>query len=73
VSVYRARDTRLGRAVALKVLPPELTGDGERRMRFEQEARAASKVNHPAIAQIYDVDEGPEGLFIAMELSRARP
>jgi predicted Ser/Thr protein kinase len=66
--VYRARDTRLGRPVALKVLPPEFTRDTERKARFFQEARAASKVNHPAIAQIYDVDEVPEGLFIAMEL-----
>jgi tRNA A-37 threonylcarbamoyl transferase component Bud32 len=66
--VYKARDTRLGRPVALKVLPPELTRDEGRKARFFQEARAASAVNHPAIAQIYDVDEGPEGLFIAMEL-----
>jgi predicted Ser/Thr protein kinase len=66
--VYRARDTRLGRPVALKVLPPEFTKDEGRKARFFQEARAASAVNHPAIAQIYDVDEGPEGLFIAMEL-----
>jgi predicted Ser/Thr protein kinase len=66
--VYRARDTRLGRAVALKVLPPEFTKDEGRKGRFFQEARAASAVNHPAIAQVYDVDEGPEGLFIAMEL-----
>jgi eukaryotic-like serine/threonine-protein kinase len=70
--VYRARDTRLGRLVALKVLPPELTGDGERRERFEQEARLASRLSHPAIAQIYDVDEGPDGLFIAMELVEGR-
>jgi predicted Ser/Thr protein kinase len=66
--VYRARDTRLGRSVALKVLPPELPRDEERKSRFLKEARAASAVNHPAIAQIYDVDEGPDGLFIAMEL-----
>jgi eukaryotic-like serine/threonine-protein kinase len=66
--VYRARDTRLGRPVALKVLPPEFSRDADRKGRFLQEARAASAVNHPAIAQIYDVDEGPEGLFIAMEL-----
>jgi predicted Ser/Thr protein kinase len=66
--VYRARDTRLGRPVALKVLPPEFTRDEERKARFSREASAASAVNHPAIAQIYEIDEGPEGLFIAMEL-----
>ncbi len=66
--VYKARDTRLGRAVALKVLPPEFTRDEERKGRFLREARAAAAVTHPAIAQVYDVDEGPEGLFIAMEL-----
>ncbi len=70
--VYRARDTRLGRSVALKVLPPEFTRDEDRKARFFQEARAASAVNHPAIAQVYDVDEGPEGLFIAMELVEGR-
>jgi eukaryotic-like serine/threonine-protein kinase len=67
--VYRARDTRLGRAVAIKLLPPEFTKDPDRKGRFLQEARAASAVNHPAIAQIYDVDEGENGVFfIAMEL-----
>jgi tRNA A-37 threonylcarbamoyl transferase component Bud32 len=66
--VYKARDTRLGRPVALKVLPPEFTRDEERKGRFLREARAAAAVTHPAIAQVYDVDEGPEGLFIAMEL-----
>ncbi len=70
--VYRAKDTRLGRAVALKVLPPELTGDADRKARFIQEARTASAVTHPAIAQIYDVDEGPDGLFIAMELVQGK-
>jgi tRNA A-37 threonylcarbamoyl transferase component Bud32 len=70
--VYKARDTRLGRSVALKVLPPELTRDEDRKARFLQEARAASAVNHPAIAQIYDVDEGPDGLFMAMELVQGK-
>ena len=70
--VYKARDTRLGRPVALKVLPPEFSRDEERKGRFVQEAKAAAKVTHPAIAQVYDVDEGPEGLFIAMELVEGR-
>ncbi len=70
--VYRAKDTRLGRLVALKVLPPELTRDEERKERFFREARTASAVTHPAIAQIYDVDEGPDGLFIAMELVQGK-
>ena len=55
--VYRALDSRLQRRVALKVLPEEFTANPERRRRFLQEARAAGAVNHPAIAQIYDVDE----------------
>ncbi len=70
--VYRARDTRLGRSVALKLLPPELTREPDRKARFLREARAASAVNHPAIAQIYDVDEAEGGLFIAMELVEGR-
>ena len=47
--VYRARDSRLGRAVAVKVLPESLAQDPDRRRRFEKEARAASSLNHPAI------------------------
>jgi hypothetical protein len=66
--VYRAQDTRLGRSVALKVLSEELTRDEDRKRRFFQEARAASAVTHPAIAQIYDVDEAESVAFIAMEL-----
>ncbi len=65
--VYRAVDTRLGRRVALKVLRPGLVGDAERRRRFMQEARAASAVNHPAIAQIYDIEESGDVTFITME------
>ena len=65
--VYRARDTRLNRPVALKVLPPELVKDEDRRRRFIQEARAASAVNHPAIAQIYEIEEGEDLTYIVME------
>jgi hypothetical protein len=66
--VYRARDTRLDRPVALKVLPVEFTRDADRQRRFFQEARAASAVSHPAIAQVYDVDEEDGVSFIVMEL-----
>ncbi|HEV8335842.1 MAG TPA: serine/threonine-protein kinase [Candidatus Polarisedimenticolia bacterium] len=65
--VYRAVDTRLGRPVALKILRPDLVGDAERRRRFLQEARAASTVNHPAIAQIYEIGESDDTTFITME------
>ena len=65
--VYRARDTRLGRDVALKVISPRLVGDANRRRRFELEARAASVLNHPSIVTVYDVGE-TEGIpWIAME------
>src|ERR1044071_4496638 len=66
--VYRARDLKLQRPVALKLLPAELTADPERRKRFILEARATARISHPAIAQIYDVDEHEGTIFIAMEL-----
>jgi eukaryotic-like serine/threonine-protein kinase len=66
--VYRARDTKLQRPVALKVLSLEVTTDTEKRKRFFQEARAAARMSHPAIAQVYDVDEDEGIVFIAMEL-----
>lgn len=65
--VYRARDTRLGRPVALKLLKEELTTDPDRKRRFLHEARSASAITHPAIAQVYDVDEAEGTLFIALE------
>ena len=68
--VYRATDTRLNRDVALKVLPEELVDDPERRRRFVQEAQAASAIEHPHIAVIYDVNEADGHTFIAMELIR---
>jgi serine/threonine protein kinase len=70
--VYRARDIRLGRAVALKLLPPDWTQDPDRRRRFLQEARAACAVNHPALTQIYDVGEDQSDVFITMELVDGR-
>jgi Tol biopolymer transport system component len=65
--VYKARDNRLGRFVALKVLPPDRVADPERRKRFVQEARAASALNHPHIVTIHDIDEADGVHFITME------
>jgi serine/threonine protein kinase len=65
--VYKALDTRLQRQVAIKVLPPEIIGDRERRRRLVQEARAASALNHPNIITIHDIDHVDGTDFIAME------
>jgi len=65
--VYKALDTKLKRPVAVKILKQELTKNPERRKRFLQEARAAAAVVHPAIAQVYDVDEVDDLTFIVME------
>ncbi|HSA96682.1 MAG TPA: serine/threonine-protein kinase, partial [Acidobacteriota bacterium] len=65
--VYRARDTRLDRPVALKTLPPGLIADPERKSRLLREARSAAAISHPAIAQVYEIDETDGVLFIAME------
>ncbi len=67
-AVYKARDTRLQRQVAVKVLPQEVMQDPDRRRRFLQEARAAAAITHPAVAQVYDIDEAEGAVFIAMEL-----
>ena len=66
--VYRADDTRLGRQVAIKVLPQEFSDQPERIRRFEQEARATSALNHPSIVAIFDVGETEGISWVAMEL-----
>ncbi len=66
--VYRARDERLQRSVALKLLPEQIAGQAERRARILAEARAAAALNHPGITTIYEVGEDGDQLFIAMEL-----
>jgi len=66
--VYRAREDKLGRDVALKILPRAAAADDERLRRFEREARAASALNHPTIVHIYDIGHEHGLSFIAMEL-----
>lgn len=66
--VYRARDTRLQREVAVKVLPAELSSDGARLKRFEREARLVSALNHPNIVTIHEVGQSDSTSFIVMEL-----
>ncbi len=70
--VYRARDARLSRSVALKVLPGDISADRSRLERFEKEARAASSLNHPNIVTIYDIGTADSVAYIAMELVEGR-
>jgi len=70
--VYRARDGRLGREVAVKVLSAEFSADADRRKRFEQEARSASALNHSNIVTIYEIGASDSVIYIAMELIDGR-
>ena len=70
--VYRAHDERLRRDVALKILPPDLTANEGRRLRFLREARTAAAVTHPNIVTVYDVGEVDGVVFIAMEVVEGR-
>ena len=65
--VYRARDTRLGRTVAIKVLPATVAGDGERRERFLQEARATAALSHPNISALYEIGDENGQLYLVFE------
>src|SRR5882757_6219435 len=66
--VYRARDERLSRDVAVKVLPASFAGDADRLLRFEQEARAAGQLNHPNILIVYDIGTHAGAPYVVAEL-----
>src|SRR5258708_13169706 len=70
--VYRARDPRLGRDVAIKVLPVSFAADSDRLRRFEQEPRAVAALNHPNILAIYDIGTREGAPFIISELLQAQ-
>jgi len=66
--VYKARDTRLDRSVAVKILPAEFAGNAQLKLRFEREAKAISQLTHPNICTLYDVGDG----YLVMELLEGR-
>src|SRR5499425_104251 len=66
--VYRARDTKLKRDVAIKILPDEFSRDADRVSRFQREAEVLASLSHPNIASIYDVEEADHARFLVLEL-----
>src|SRR5262249_32099875 len=71
--VYRARDTKLGRDVAIKALPDVFQNHPDRLQRFEREAQVLASLNHPNIAQIYGLEESTNARFIVLELVDGEP
>src|SRR5213592_4446648 len=71
--VWKAEDTRLGRAVAIKILPPAVAADSEAIARMKREARTAAQLYHPNIATIHAIEQDGDRLFIVMELVAGEP
>ena len=71
--VYLARDTNLDRDVALKILPPDLATDSDRRIRFMREAKALAALNHPGIVTVHSVEEADGLHFITTEFVQGKP
>src|SRR2546428_1497183 len=71
--VYRATDTKLGRDVALKVLPAEMASDPERLERFRREAKALAALHHPGIVTVHSVEEADGVHFLTMQLIQGQP
>jgi serine/threonine protein kinase len=71
--VYKARDTRLGRTVAVKILPAAFSADADRLQRFEHEARILSTLNHPNLLAIYDVGQHDGVRYLVSEFLEGHP
>src|SRR3990172_6163164 len=71
--VYRARDSRLSRDVAIKILPEALANDPDRVARFEREARVLASLNHPHIASVHGFEQGADHRFLVLELVEGPP
>src|SRR5262249_22560409 len=71
--VYRARDPKLNRSIAIKILPEATAADPERRARFEREAQSIAALNHPNIVTIHSVEDAEGVLFLTMELVEGKP
>ena len=71
--VYRARDSRLGRQVAIKFVSSRLYGNADAAARLDREARTASALNHPGIVTVYDVGRHDDRPYVVMELIEGRP
>src|SRR5205085_8744801 len=71
--VWKAEDTRLGRMVAIKILPPAVASDGDALARLKREARTAAQLYHPNIATIHSIEQDGDRFFIVMELVEGEP